>query len=751
MDGIPISYAGDPPLRILDDLTQKVAAIPVADQNLLTPDLARLRDRLEAQQSQLDAFFSSPAYLLGVVTLEGDTILAAQGNPAIADLLGLAPGCPEVDRQPWLAAFRRCQQQGQPARFEYQPQGEASPRWLSVTVACLGKSHVDQCAFIVFVEEITERKRLKQEYQKNVEALRESEQKFSHLFDKAAFAASLSRLPDGTLVNVNETWERTFGYSREEAIGKTTFELNINPDLETRARILAQIQQAGFARNAEMHLRTKSGEERIFLVHIDLLEIAGERYILNTTQDITERQQAEARQQAAAARDAFRVKLGDALRPLDDPLEIQAETSRLLAERLGVSPDCFAGLLDGEKHFSITLPRLESPRDWTREDEALIQETAERAWAAIERARAEASLRASEQRFRTSIEAISDAFTIFSAVRESGKVIDLRYEYVNEATCRMARHAQAELVSHRFLQLWPFHRESGLFDKYVQVVETGQPLVERAISFHDPADNEAVAGKVFTLRASKYGDGLIVMGSDVTAQVRLEAEHQKVIREREIHHRLAEQREKERHSYARDIHEGPIQILSSLGFNLQYLKETYADPALRLELDQISLNLKEAVQELRQVINELRPPSVIRFGLSKAIQLHTEGLRERYPQITWNLKLANDGQLLSDQTSLALFRIYQEAVNNIVRHAAASKAWISLSLPKNQVRMEIRDNGRGFSGDHDMVALASTLHFGLAGISERVEAINGKLEIKSKPGSGTTLIVTAPLPPKAPE
>ena len=123
--------------------------------------------------------------------------------------------------------------------------------------------------------------------------LSESEQKFSSLFNKSVYATTLSRLPDGVLVDVNEAFEQDFGYTRQEAIGKTSLELGFNPDAEGRARILAEIKEHGSARNHELPLRTKSNEMRIFSVNIDMVDIDGQKYILNTTKDITEQKQAE--------------------------------------------------------------------------------------------------------------------------------------------------------------------------------------------------------------------------------------------------------------------------------------------------------------------------------------------------------------------------------------------------------------------------------------------------------------------------
>ncbi len=129
--------------------------------------------------------------------------------------------------------------------------------------------------------------------QRNNRALRRNEEKFFVLFEKAGFAASLSKLPDGTIVDVNQAFEKAFGYTKQEAIGKTSLELGINPDDEGRARILALLKAHGSAQGLELALRVKSGEVRTFSVNVDIVEIGGQQYIFNTTQDITERVLAE--------------------------------------------------------------------------------------------------------------------------------------------------------------------------------------------------------------------------------------------------------------------------------------------------------------------------------------------------------------------------------------------------------------------------------------------------------------------------
>lgn len=141
---------------------------------------------------------------------------------------------------------------------------------------------------------------LKTAFDKNIaekkqteEALSQSEQKFFVLFEKSAFPTSLSKLPEGIIVDVNEAFEREFGLTKQEVFGKTTMELGINPNAEGRKQILEKLKKNGFVRNQEMVLRSKSGEECYYETNIDKMTINGEEYLLNTTQNIGEYKRVE--------------------------------------------------------------------------------------------------------------------------------------------------------------------------------------------------------------------------------------------------------------------------------------------------------------------------------------------------------------------------------------------------------------------------------------------------------------------------
>jgi PAS domain S-box-containing protein len=145
----------------------------------------------------------------------------------------------------------------------------------------------------VYSRDITERKKAEG-------ALRESEQKFLLLFEKAAFGAAVAKIPDGTFVDVNEGFEKMFGYTREEVVGRTARELGINPDQPMREEALQLLLRDGYVRDLEVNLRTRTGEERTFVNNLTTIELGGEPHLLATLQDITERKLAEESLRASA-------------------------------------------------------------------------------------------------------------------------------------------------------------------------------------------------------------------------------------------------------------------------------------------------------------------------------------------------------------------------------------------------------------------------------------------------------------------
>jgi signal transduction histidine kinase/CheY-like chemotaxis protein len=213
----------------------------------------------------------------------------------------------------------------------------------------------------------------------------------------------------------------------------------------------------------------------------------------------------------------------------------------------------------------------------------------------------------------------------------------------------------------------------------------------------------------------------------------------------EAQHYLLQNREQERLQLARDLHDGPIQEMIGVTFTIQEAISQAQSEAVREYFLELQERIQEQVRELRSLCNELRPPALAPFGLEKALQSHLDTFQQAHPAITVTADLDPDGQRLSDDVRLALYRVCQELLNNVVRHAQASEVGIRFQLTDQQAVLEVRDNGKGFETPHEWVELARGGHFGLVGMQERVEAVNGAVTIDSKPGMGTCVSVTVPL------
>jgi two-component system, NarL family, sensor histidine kinase UhpB len=147
------------------------------------------------------------------------------------------------------------------------------------------------------------------------------------------------------------------------------------------------------------------------------------------------------------------------------------------------------------------------------------------------------------------------------------------------------------------------------------------------------------------------------------------------------------------------------------------------------------------VHVLRGFAGQLRPPTLKNYGLEKTIRSHADQFQEDHPEITLTLDLMSDGNKLPERVSLALFRIYQQSLANILRHAHATCVNIRLILDDQHVQLGIEDNGDGFEVPPRLVDLIHAGHYGLVGSAERAEAIGGTLTIDSQPGRGTTIFV----------
>ena len=251
----------------------------------------------------------------------------------------------------------------------------------------------------------------------------------------------------------------------------------------------------------------------------------------------------------------------------------------------------------------------------------------------------------------------------------------------------------------------------------------------------------ASATLAVTYNAFQEPYGIRWMVRDISMRKQVEAELD------EMRRRLQGSGEAERLRLAQEIHDGPMQELYGLVFQLETLPGDFAGGKGDQALTGMKEKLLQVIQSLRTISRELRPPALAPYGLEKAIHSHVEYLQQAHPDLKISVRLDKDAQALPENVRMTLFRIYQTAITNVIRHAQASQAEINFQLLKDKARLEIRDNGCGFTVPRRWIELARQGHMGLVGAAERAEAAGGKLDVESAPGKGTLIRVQVPRDP----
>ncbi|NPV70759.1 MAG: sensor histidine kinase [Firmicutes bacterium] len=202
--------------------------------------------------------------------------------------------------------------------------------------------------------------------------------------------------------------------------------------------------------------------------------------------------------------------------------------------------------------------------------------------------------------------------------------------------------------------------------------------------------------------------------------------------------------EEERRRVAREIHDGPAQVLASLAMRLELCEKALdSEPSkARAEVGDLKTIVRASLQDVRKIIFDLRPMALDDLGLFPAIRTYVQAFEER-TGVRVTLTVLGDERRLPSTIEVAIYRLIQESLVNVAKHARTSEVWVKVEIASGSLRMVIRDEGVGF--DPAAVDLAKGERFGLIGMKERVEMFGGKLTVRSRPGGGTKITVNLPL------
>lgn len=207
--------------------------------------------------------------------------------------------------------------------------------------------------------------------------------------------------------------------------------------------------------------------------------------------------------------------------------------------------------------------------------------------------------------------------------------------------------------------------------------------------------------------------------------------------------RTLQGQEAERSRLAREVHDGPAQVLANTIMGLEYceclMKECPA--SVSAELSRLKAGLVDGLDEVRRFIFDLRPASLEYEGLRITLERYAADFQSRFG-ITVAVNCPDVDSIITSEQRFVIFRIIQEAMQNCRKHAMASKLDIVVEMLSDQGVVLITDNGKGFDMDRSPYRPG---HFGLQGMYERAESVQGRIVVFSEPGYGTEVRMRFPI------
>jgi len=209
--------------------------------------------------------------------------------------------------------------------------------------------------------------------------------------------------------------------------------------------------------------------------------------------------------------------------------------------------------------------------------------------------------------------------------------------------------------------------------------------------------------------------------------------------------RLLTELEQERKRLAREIHDQVIQDLLGVGYQLEeFQADNRMSPALVTELQAVRSSVHAAISDLRHICGELRPPTIDSLGLGSALQSFCYDWSRR-TGVQVSLTIAPELGRLAESTELSIFRIVQEGLNNIRKHAEASHVEVRLEfVSPRRLMLSVADDGKGLPKDFDLARLSSQGHYGMLGMTERVALLGGRWRYQNRPEGGALIQVEIP-------
>jgi len=370
-----------------------------------------------------------------------------------------------------------------------------------------------------------------------------------------------------------------------------------------------------------------------------------------------------------------------------------------------------------------------------------------------ERKRAEEALRESEGRLTAIMEHTPAAMFL--------KDTHGRYLHFNRQFAQTFHLDLNQAIGKTDRELFPAAKHAIFKAKYSKVIKTQKPIQFELVTQRDDGPHTSIVTKfpLFTAAGKIYAVGGII--TDITARKRVEEALQEgkahylalfqearsaQLEARRLSTLVLHAQEAERKRISRELHDEVGQSLTAINMSLTALRRKVAQkpgPPMA-ELDDIEQLLAQTMETVHDFARELRPSMLDELGLLPALRSHLKSLATR-TGLNLRMRADSGAEELGEEEKLVLFRVVQESLNNVVKHAGASRVELTVRKTDKGVLVSIEDNGKSFHLKSDGAVKGQRL--GLLGMQERVRLINGRFAIVPRPGKGTKVWAAIPLKP----
>jgi len=586
------------------------------------------------------------------------------------------------------------------------------------------------------------------ERKKAEEALTKSEEKFRLFFENNPDYCYIVS-PERVFINVNNAALQVLGYERNELIGKPLGSIYAPESQVRMGQLFEKWKETGKLINEEITIITKSGERRIVLLSAEVVrdETSKPLHTLSIQRDITERKRAE-----------------EALRESEGKYRNLVETSQDLIWKC-----------DSEGRFTYLNPAWESTIGYNVDEmigcrftEFKPPEIRERDFKTFQKIFKGLETFGYETIYiAKSGEQKHLVFNARMLKDANGNIIGTQGTAHDITERKRAEEALQEWASFARLNPSPVLRfdpkgriilanpathtifgsdalEGRLLNEIFPSVPTEhfvQTIPNDSISTYESQIGEQ--DYHFMVRGVQELEIGHIYGSNITERKRVE-EALKASYE-QLHNlpaHLQSVREEERTTIAREIHDELGQALIALKMDLSWLKRRFTNEQTELleKANAMEGLINSIIQVVKRIVTALRPGLLDDLGLSAAIEWQAEEFQQ-HMGIQCNVIIDPEDIILKDDLSTAVFRIFQETLTNVARHAHATNVHVLLRETEDNLLLEVRDNGQGITTEQ----ISDPTSFGLIGIRERVEFLGGQVTFQGIPNTGTTVTVSIPL------